>query len=116
MHKKLLIGKMLGVLAVLLVLFMAVGIAAEDEVFQEGNNLSYMYGINEEERTDASGQWWYVVNADGVTATVWQVPYKATAQVDVPREVDDFRVTAIEGSYAERYAKDNSIPYILAVE
>ena len=99
MHRKLLNGKMIGVLAAILVLFMAVGVAAEDEVFQEGSNLSYLYGIDEEERTDASGQWWYVVNADGVTATVWQVPHMATAQMDVPHEIDSYLVTAI-GDYA----------------
>ena len=50
MHKKLLIGKMLGVLAVLLALSMAVGVA-------------------EEERTDASGQWKYVLEDGGAIIT-----------------------------------------------
>ena len=70
----------LAVLAVILLLFMVIGVA-------------------EEERTDASGQWEYVVNTDGETATIWHVLYKETAQMDVPREIDGFRVTAI-GDYA----------------
>jgi len=47
MRRKLLNGKMIGMLAVLLVLFMAAGVA-------------------EEERTDAGGQWKYVLE-DGET-------------------------------------------------
>ena len=49
MRRKLLSGKMLGVLAVLLTLFMAAGVA-------------------EEERTDASGQWTHVLEDDGAPA------------------------------------------------
>ena len=99
MRRKLLIGILLGVLAVTQALFTAAGAAAEDEVFQKGSSLSYLYGIDEQEITDASGLWWYVVNADGETVTVWQVPHMATAQMDVPREIDGRLVTAI-GDYA----------------
>jgi len=48
MRRKLLNGKMMGMLAVILALFMAVGVA-------------------EEERTDASGQWKYVLEDGGAT-------------------------------------------------
>ena len=40
-----------------------------------------------------------MVNADGVTATVLQVPHMATAQMDVPHEIDGYLVAAI-GDYA----------------
>ena len=99
MHKKRLNGKTMVIFALMLVLFKVDGVVAEDEVFQEESNLSYLYGIDEEERTDASGQWWYVVNTDGETVTIWLNPDKPAAQMDVPCEIDGFLVTAI-GDYA----------------
>lgn len=94
MRKKLLRGKMMAVLAVLLALFTAVGVA-EDEFYGYFDALEQ---VLQNASTDASGQWKYVVNTDGETATiVLYIPIPTS--VDLPREIDGFRVTAI-GDYA----------------
>lgn len=54
MRKKLLKVKRVGVLAVILALFLAVGVAEVD--------LEALEEVLEKARTDVSGQWLYVVN------------------------------------------------------
>ena len=69
-----LIGKMTVVLAVFLILFMAVGIA-------------------EEERTDASGQWKYVLEDGGSVITGYVE--EPTGDLVIPSELDGYPVTRI---------------------
>ena len=74
MRRKLLNGEAMLVLAVLLVLFMAAGVA-------------------EEEKTDASGQWKYVLENGGATVTGYEKePY---ANLIIPHELDGHPVTGI---------------------
>jgi len=122
-------GKMIGVLAVILVLFMAVGVA-------------------EEERTDASGQWKYVLE-DGDATITGLAEEDFEGFLTIPDELDGYQVTGIgeyafydsditiiipasvthiadnafdgsfvgfyvaKGSYAEQYAQENQIGYVL---
>ena len=74
MRKKLLNGKMMGILAVLLALFMAVGAAGA-------------------ERTDASGQWRYVLEDGGATITGCVVNPKG--DLLIPDELDGYMVMGI---------------------
>ena len=67
MRGKLLNGNMLGILAVSLVLFIAVGVA-------------------EEERTDSSGQWTYTLE-DG-NATITGCAEEPKGELMIPGEVD----------------------------
>ena len=71
MRWKLLNGKMIGMLAVFLALFVAVGIA-------------------EEERTDASGQWRYVLKDGGATITGYVE--EPTGDLVIPSELDGYSV------------------------
>jgi len=82
MRKKLLNGRMIGILAVLLALFTAVGVAEEERA---------------DERTDATGQWRYVLEDDGATIT-GHVGLLA-GDLSIPGELDGLHVTAI-GEYA----------------
>ena len=75
MHKKLLIGKMLGIIVVLLVLFMAAGVA-------------------EEERTDAGGQWKYVLEDGG--ATIYGFVEEPKDELTIPAELDGYPVIGID--------------------
>ena len=88
MHKKLLIGKMLGVLAVLLALFMAIGVA-------------------EEERTDASGQWKYVLEEVG--AIFMGCVRNPEGELEIPSKLDGHPVTGI-GAWA---FEESVITYVL---
>jgi len=116
MRRKLLYGKMIRVLAVFLVLFMAGGVA-------------------EDERTDAGGQWKYVLEEVGVTIpeSVTGIGGEAFARcfgltnIDIPSSVTsigeaafgdcgDLTLTVEEGSFAEQYAKENNIPYVFIAE
>ncbi|MCL1795360.1 MAG: leucine-rich repeat domain-containing protein [Clostridia bacterium] len=74
MHRRLLAGGTLGMLAVLLALFMAAGVA-------------------EEERTDASGQWKYVL--EEACATITGYVEEPGGDLVIPGEVDGFAVTAV---------------------
>ena len=74
MRKKLLIGKMIGVLAVVLMLFMAAGIA-------------------EEERTDAGGQWKYVLEDGGAMITGYEE--EPSGDLVIPSELDGYPVMGI---------------------
>ena len=74
MRRKLLNGKMIGVLAVMLVLFMAAGIA-------------------EEERTDTGGQWKYVLEDGGAMITGYVD--EPSGDLAIPGELDGYPVTAI---------------------
>ena len=81
MRRKFLNGKMIGILAVLLVLFMAAGVA-------------------EEERTDTSGQWKYVLE-DG-SATITGYMEEPSGDLIIPSELDGYPVTSIgEGTFYE---------------
>ncbi|MCL1855523.1 MAG: leucine-rich repeat domain-containing protein [Clostridia bacterium] len=82
MRRNLLIGKMLGVLVVLLALFVAVGIA-------------------EEERTDASGQWKYVLEDGG--ATIAGYVGEPSGDLVIPDELDGVPVTGIGVAAFEMY-------------
>ena len=74
MRKKFLNSKMLGVLAVFLVVFMAVGVA-------------------EEKRTDAGGQWKYALEDGGATITGYVgIPAE---ELVIPGELDGYPVTGI---------------------
>ena len=77
MRRKLLHGKMLGVLAAILALFMAAGVA-------------------EEERTDASGQWKYVLENGGAIITGYVE--EPTGDLVIPGELDGYPVTVIGDS------------------
>ena len=74
MHRKLLNGKIIGVLVTILVLFMAVGVA-------------------EEGRTDASGQWQYILEDGGATITGCVV--QPSGDLVIPAELDGYPVTSI---------------------
>ena len=74
MRRKLLNGSIVAVLAVLLVLFMAVGVA-------------------EEERTDASGQWKYVLGDGG--ATITEYVNEPHGDLVIPGELDGYHVINI---------------------
>ena len=74
MRINLLKRKIMGILAGLLVLFMAVGVA-------------------EDERMDASGQWKYVLGDDGATVTKYLV--RPSGDVAIPSELDGFTVTSV---------------------
>jgi len=77
MRRKLLNGKMIGVLAVVLMLFMAAGIA-------------------EEERTDAGGQWKYVLQeGGGATITRHVIELDLSGDLLIPGELDGYVVTGI---------------------
>ena len=134
MRKKLLNGKRIGILAVLLVLFMAAGHA-------------------EEERIDASGRWRYVLEDGG--AVIMGYVEEPGEELVIPSELDGYPVTGIgdkafgwceslssliipasiididytafdgcndiiiivtEGSFAEQYAEENRIPYVFATK
>ncbi|MCL2645160.1 MAG: hypothetical protein FWD51_06855, partial [Betaproteobacteria bacterium] len=83
MRRNHLIGNLLGVLAVLLVLFMAVGVA-------------------EEERTDASRQWMCVLKDGGAVVTRYVGEPKA--DLVIPCELDGVPVTCIgDSAFAEEY-------------
>jgi len=69
-------GKMFRVLAVILVLFMSVGVA-------------------EEERTDTSGQWKYVLEDGGAMITGYVE--EPSGDLAIPSELDGYPVTAIAG-------------------
>ena len=73
------IGKMTVSLAVILALFMAAGVAGED-------------------RTDASGQWTYVLDGGGATIT-WMTTEEPAGDLVIPGELDGYAVTGI-GKYA----------------
>ena len=128
MLRKLLNGKMIGALTVVLVLFTAVGVA-------------------EEERTDTSGQWKYVLEDGGATITGYLG--ECDGDLLILDELDGYQVTGIgeyafydsditiiipasvthiadnafdgsfvgfyvaKGSYAEQYAQENQIGYVL---
>jgi len=77
MYRKLLNGKMIIVITVLLALIMAVGIA-------------------EEEKTDASGQWKYVLEDGGATITGYVE--EPSGELVIPNELDGSPVTGIGGS------------------
>ena len=68
--------KTIGILAVVLILFMAVGVA-------------------EEERTDASGQWKYVLEDGG--ATIMERVEIPTGDLVIPSKLDGYPVTYIYG-------------------
>jgi len=90
MCRKLLGGKMIGVLAVLLVLAMVVGVA-------------------EEERADASGQWTYVVEDGGATITGYLE--ESVDDLVIPSELDGYAVTAIGNeAFQNRYFTSVTIP------
>ena len=72
MRRKILNGKMMVVLAVLLVLFTAIGVAEED-------------------RLDASGQWWYVLEGEG--AFIFEYEGKLASDLVIPDELDGYPVT-----------------------
>jgi len=74
MRRRLLAGKMMGMLAALLVFFIAVGVA-------------------EEERTDTSGQWTYVLK-DGC-ATIVGYEEEPSGVLTIPGKVDGHSVTGI---------------------
>ena len=74
MLRKSLNCKLIGVLAVLLVLFMTVGVA-------------------EAERTDAGGQWKYTLEGD--VATITGYVKKPAGDLVIPGELDGYPVTAI---------------------
>ena len=74
MRRKFLIGKMIGMLAILLALFMAAGAA-------------------EEERADASGQWKYVLEGGG--ATITRYLGECNGDLLIPFELDGYPVTVI---------------------
>jgi hypothetical protein len=74
MCRKFLNGKVAGILTVLLVLFTAIGVA-------------------EEERTDGSGQWKYVLEDGGATITGYSE--KPSGDLVIPNEVDGNPVTGI---------------------
>ena len=74
MRRKLLNSKTIGILTVLLVLFVATGLA-------------------EAERTDAGGQWKYVLENGGATITGWVE--EPSGELSVPHELDGYPVTAI---------------------
>lgn len=78
MCRKLLSGKMMVLLAALLALFMAGGVA-------------------EEERTDASGRWKYVLE-DGV-ATITGYVEEPNGNLVIPGELDGFPVTGIGAAF-----------------
>ena len=75
MRRKLMNVKMVGVVAVLLALIMAVGVA-------------------EEERTDASGQWKYVL--EDASATITEYVGEPPEDLVFPSELDGYPVTAID--------------------
>ena len=134
MRKKLLNGKMIGALTVLLVLCMAIGVAEEEWA---------------DERTDATGQWKYALDGNGAILTDFEE--EPSDDLTIPRELDGYPVTRIAdyafykcygltsvvipdsvtgigndafygcedltltvtaGGYAEEYAKNNEIPYV----
>ena len=75
MRRNRVISKMIGVLAVLLVLFMAVGVV-------------------EEERTGASGLWKYLLDNDGgATITGWVE--EPSDDLMIPNELDGYPVTVL---------------------
>ena len=78
MLRKLLSGKAVGLLIVLLALFMAVGVAGE-------------------ERTDASGQWKYVLE-DGSAMITGSAMDGITGALLIPRALDGYAVTGIKES------------------
>jgi hypothetical protein len=80
MRKKLLNVKRIGILAVVLVLFLAVGVA-------------------EEEITDASGQWKYILEDGGATITGYVE--EPRGELVIPSEVDGYAVTGIGESAFE---------------
>lgn len=85
MRRKLVKGKVLGLLVGLLVLFMAVGAA-------------------EEERTDATGQWTYVLE-DGGAIIMGHTADELDGKLAIPDELDGYPVTAIgEGAFYRRDA------------
>ena len=84
-------GKMLGIIVVLLLLFMAVGVA-------------------EEERTDASGQWKYVLEDGGAKITGYVE--EPSGELVLPGELDGYPVTGI-GEYAFTGDEDLSSAAVL---
>ena len=74
MRRKLLNGKMIGLLAVVLMLFMTAGAAGE-------------------ERIDASGQWSYVL--EGSSATITGCAVSPSGDLLIPGELDGYPVTDI---------------------
>jgi len=98
MRRKLLNSKLIGILAVLLVLFMAAGVA-------------------QEERTDASGQWKYVLEDGGATITGYMgatiTGYEDEPDVDlnIPSELGGYPVTRIGAwAFEESYITTAQIP------
>ena len=87
MRRKLLSGKLIGVLAVVLVLVMAVGAA-------------------EEERTDAGGLWKYVLEDGGATITGYEE--EPSGDLVFPGELDGYPVTGIE-KWTHGYVFLNSV-------
>ncbi|MCL1796105.1 MAG: leucine-rich repeat domain-containing protein [Clostridia bacterium] len=85
MRRNHLIGKMIGVLVVLLVLFMAAGVADDEWT---------------DEKTDASEKWYYVLRDGGVTITGYVE--EPIGDLDIPSELDGHPVTGIgDGAFAE---------------
>jgi hypothetical protein len=82
----------LGVLAVLLALFMAVGVA-------------------EEEKIDASGQWKYVLEDGGATITGYVD--EPSGDLTIPSELDGYLVTAIGAGAFEWFGIDDSLAIII---
>jgi len=78
MRRKRLNGAMMGILAVLLVLFMSVGFAGDDWA---------------DERTDATGQWTYVLEGSG--ATVTGCAEEPSGNLVIPGVLDGYPVTGI---------------------
>ena len=76
MRKKQMNGKLAGMLAVLLVLFVAVGVA-------------------EEERTDASGQWGYVLTDGGATF----MGYADRREYSQGERYEDLVILPVEGGF-----------------
>jgi hypothetical protein len=91
MYRKFLSIKWLGVFAVLLMLFMAVGVA-------------------EEEKTDASGQWKYVLEDGGATITGYME--EPGGDLVIPSQLDGHPVTGIgdEAFYDSPYLTGIEIP------
>ena len=80
---------MIGILVVLLVLFMAMGVA-------------------EEERRDASGQWKYVLEDGG--ATITGCVEKPSGELIIPGELDGHAVTGVGN---EAFASSNGFTEII---
>ena len=89
MRRKPLHGKIVGIFAVILALFMAVGVA-------------------EEERTNAGEQWKYVLEDGGATITRHVTELGLSGDLLIPSEIDGYVVTGI-GQYMLDYLRLTSV-------